>query len=174
MSISRWRDKKAVVHIHSEVLLRHQKEYIWICSNEVDETGAYYIEWVSQKEKHQYSILIHIYMEFRKMVTNILYARQQKRHRCIEQSFGHCWRGRGWDDLGEWHWKMYNIIYEMNCLSKFNAWYRMPGASALGWPRGMVLGGRWEGGSVWGTRIYPWQIHVNVWQNQYNTVKKFI
>ena len=33
---------------------------------------------VSQKEKHQYSI--RIYMEFRKMVTKTLYARQQKRH----------------------------------------------------------------------------------------------
>ena len=43
---------------------------------------------VSQKEKHQYSILMHIYMEFRKMVTITLCARQQKRHRCIEQSFG--------------------------------------------------------------------------------------
>ena len=32
-----------------------------------------------------------------------LYARQQKGHRCIEQSFGLCGRGRGWDDLGEWH-----------------------------------------------------------------------
>ena len=42
---------------------------------------------VSQKEKHVYSILI-IYMEFRKMVTITLYARQQKRHRCIEQSLG--------------------------------------------------------------------------------------
>ena len=33
------------------------------------------------------------------MVTITLYARQQKRHRCIEQSFGLCGRGRGWDDL---------------------------------------------------------------------------
>ena len=41
-------------------------------------------------------------MEFRKMVTITLYARQQKRHRCIEQSFGLCRRGRWWDDLGEW------------------------------------------------------------------------
>ena len=39
---------------------------------------------VSQKEKHQYSILTHIYMEFRNTVTITLYARQQKRHRCIE------------------------------------------------------------------------------------------
>ena len=32
---------------------------------------------VSQKEKHQYSILTHIYTEFRKMVTITLYTRQQ-------------------------------------------------------------------------------------------------
>ena len=57
---------------------------------------------VSQKAKHQYSVLTHI-MEFRKMVTITLYAREQKRHRCIEQSFGLCGRGRGWDALGEWH-----------------------------------------------------------------------
>ena len=56
---------------------------------------------VSQKEKHQYSILKHIYMEFRKMVTMTLYARQQKRHRCKEQIFGLCGRRRGWDDLRE-------------------------------------------------------------------------
>ena len=31
----------------------------------------------------------------RKMVTATLYARQQKRHRCIEQSFGLCGRGSG-------------------------------------------------------------------------------
>ena len=29
------------------------------------------------------------------MVTISLYARQQKRHRCLEQSFGLCGRGRG-------------------------------------------------------------------------------
>ena len=35
---------------------------------------------------------------------------------------------------------------------------------------------RWYGegdgrGSGWGTRVYPWWIHVDVWQNQYNIVK---
>ena len=29
----------------------------------------------------------------------------------------------------------------------------------------------WEGGSGWGTHVHPWQIHVDVWQNQYNIVK---
>ena len=37
-------------------------------------------------------------------ISKTLYTRQQKRHWCIEQSFGLCGRGRGWDDLGEWHW----------------------------------------------------------------------
>ena len=60
-------------------------------------------------------------MKFRKMVMITLYVRQQKRHRCIEQSFGLCERGRGWDDLGEWHLNMYNIIYEMNRQSRFDA-----------------------------------------------------
>ena len=105
------------------------------------------------------------------MVTITLYARQQKSHRCIEQSFGLCGRGWGWDDLGEWHWNMYTIICEMNCQSRFDAWYRMLEAGALGWPRGMVWGGSWEGGSRWGTCVHPWWIHVNVWQNQYNIVK---
>ena len=48
---------------------------------------------VSQKEKHQYSILTYIYMEFRKMVTVTMSVRQQRKHRCIEQSFGLCGKG---------------------------------------------------------------------------------
>ena len=55
---------------------------------------------VSQKEKHQYSIL-RIYMEFRKMITMTLHVRQKKRHRCKEQIFGLCGRKRGWEDLRE-------------------------------------------------------------------------
>ena len=43
---------------------------------------------VSQKEKHQYRILMHIYMAFIKMVTMTLYSRQQKRHIDKEQTFG--------------------------------------------------------------------------------------
>ena len=37
-------------------------------------------------------------------------------------------------------------------------------AGALGRPKGMGWGGRWEGGSGWGTHVNPWLIHVNVWQ----------
>ena len=46
----------------------------------------------SQKDKHQYSILTHIYMEFRKMVMMTLHVRHQERHRCKKQTLGLCGR----------------------------------------------------------------------------------
>ena len=100
-----------------------------------------------------------------------LYTRQQKRHRCIEQSSGLCGRGQRWDDFGEWHWNMYIIICGMKLQSRFDAWYRMLRARTLGGPREMIWGGRWEGGAGWGTRVHPSWFHVDVWQNQYNIVK---
>ena len=66
---------------------------------------------------------------------------------------------------------MYNIIYELSRQSRFDARYWMLGAGALGRPRGMVRGGRREEGSGRGTRVYLWQIHVDIWQKQYNIVK---
>ena len=43
---------------------------------------------------------------------------------------------------------------------------------AWGWYTGMTQrGGRREEGSGWGTRVYLWWIHVDIWQNQYNIVK---
>ena len=44
------------------------------------------------------------------MVTLTLYAKQKKRHRCTEQTFGLCGRRQGWDVLREQHQNMY-IIY---------------------------------------------------------------
>ena len=38
------------------------------------------------------------------------------------------------------------------------------GPGALGRPRGIGWRGRQEGGSGWGIHVYPWLIHVNVWQ----------
>ena len=64
-----------------------------------------------------------------------------------------------------------NIIYETSHQSRFDARYWMLGAGALGWPRGMVWGGRREEGSGWGTRVNLWWIHFDIWQNQYNIVK---
>ena len=45
------------------------------------------------------------------------------------------------------------------------AWYWMLGAGALGGPRGMEWGGRREEGSGWGTHVYLWRIHFDIWQD---------
>ena len=38
------------------------------------------------------------------------------------------------------------------------------GPGVLRRPRGIGWRGRWEGGLWWGLHVYPWLIHVNVWQ----------
>ena len=60
-------------------------------------------------------------------------------------------------------------MYETSRQSRFDARYWMLGAGALGRPRGMVWGGRTEEGSGWGTHVYLWWIHFDIWQN--NIVK---
>ena len=59
----------------------------------------------------------------------------------------------------------------MSRQSRFDARYWMLGAGALGRPRGRVWGGRRKEGSGWGTHVYLWWIHFDIWQNQYNIVK---
>ena len=51
MSIDRWVDKEVVVRIHNGILFSYKKECIWVSSNEVDETGAYYTEWSKLERK---------------------------------------------------------------------------------------------------------------------------
>ena len=60
-------------------------------------------------------------MEFRKMVMVTLYAKQKKRHRFIEQSFGHCGRRRGWDVSREQHGNMYIIKGETDHQPRLDA-----------------------------------------------------
>ena len=125
------------VHISSSGITRSYGRSIFsFLRNEVDETRAYYTEWNKSERKTPI-----IYMEFRKMVMMTLYVRQQKRHRCKEQTSGLCGRRRGWDDLREYHWNMYMAICETDRQSKFDAWNRALKAGALGQPWGMG----WEG-----------------------------
>ena len=98
--------------------------------------------------------IIHISMPFSQIIPPSSSPRVQKTVLYISVSFA-----------------VYNIIYEMSHQSRFNARYWMLRAGALGWPRGMVWGGRREEVSGWGTHVYLWHIHFDIWQNQYNIVK---
>ena len=95
-------------------------------------------------------------MEFRKTVMITLYEREQKRHRCIEQSFGLWEGGMIWENSIE------------TCILSYVKQITTPGSmhesvlrvGALGWPWGIGCRGRWEGSSGWGTYVNPWLIHV--------------
>ena len=58
----------------------------------------------------------------------------------------------------------HGLLVNQKSNKKLYARYWMLGASALGRPRGMVWGGRREEGSGWGTHVYLWQIHFDIWQ----------
>ena len=110
-------------------------------------------------------------MELRKMVTMTLYARQQKRHRCKEQTFGLCGRRRGWDDLRdsiETYILTYvkqitspGLMHEAGC-SELVHWGDCKGWDGKEGGRGLQDGEH---------NVHPWLIHVNVRQNHYNIVK---
>ena len=69
-------------------------------------------------------------------------------------------------DLNSWLSKGLSRVFFYTAIqSRFDARYWMLGASALGRPRGMVWGGRREVGSGWGTHVYLWWIHFDIWQN---------
>ena len=66
---------------------------------------------------------------------------------------------------------MYTTICETDDQST-NVLNRVLKAGALGRPRGMGWGGRWEGVLGWvGGDTQLWLIHVNVWKNHHNIVK---
>ena len=78
-------------------------------------------------------------MEFRKIVTITLYAKQKKRHRCTEQSFGLCGRRRGWDVLREQHENKYTIKGETDHQPRLDAWDSFSGLAHWEDPEG------WDG-----------------------------
>ena len=100
----------------------------------------------------------------------ILYARQQKRRRYKEQTFGLWERRVGWDDLREEHWNMCITICKTDNQCKVTAWSRALKAGTLGQPRGVS----WEGGSGWGDMCHSWVIHVDIWQKPPQCCKDII
>ena len=92
------------------------------------------------------------------MVMITLYAKQKKRHRCTEQTFG------------LWEKSRVGCFERTACILSRVKQITSPGwmhetsarACALGRPRGIGWRGRWEGGSGLGIRVTPWLIHVNV------------
>ena len=161
MSISRWMDKEGVVHIHNGILLSCKKECIGVNSNEVDKTGTYYTEQIKSERGRQ---ILYINTYIRNLERRYQQSYMQRRHKCKEQTFELSGRRQGWNDLREKHWNMYITICKIDDQCKFNAWSRAPKADVLEQPRRIGWRRRWEGAQDGGTRVYMWQIHVDIWQ----------
>ena len=130
--------------------------------------------WLYMAKCHHFIITIknHVYMEFRKTILMIIHAGHRRRHRCKEETFGFSGRRRGWDDLREQHWNMYITTCKTDEQCKFNAWSRAPKVGSLGQPRGIVSGGKWEGGSGCGGHVYTCGRFMLMYgQNHHNIVK---
>ena len=82
------------------------------------------------------------------MVMITLYAKQKKRHRCTEQTFGLCGKRRGWDAWREQHRNMYIISSRVKQITS-PGW--MHETSARGWCTGKTQRdeiGREAGGGI--------------------------
>ena len=118
---------------------------------------------ISQKEKHQYSILTHIH-GLQKNGSNDPICKTVKRHRCKEQNFGLCKRGEGgmiWENSNETYILPY-VSKKTSASSMHEAGHTKP----VLWDNPERWGG--EGGGKRfqdrGTHVHTWLIHVNVWQ----------
>ena len=118
---------------------------------------------ISQKDKHEYSILIHIYGILNDGNNNPIW-RTENETQMYRTEFWTLWE------------KARVACSERTALKHvyYQVWNRSPAqvgcmrqvlrAGALGRPRGIWWGGRWEGESGWGTHVNPRLIHVNVRQ----------
>ena len=110
-------------------------------------------------------------MEIRKMVMITLYAKQKKRHRCTEQTFGLCGRRQGWDVSREQHRNMY-IIYGETSPAQVGCMRQVLQPGALGRPRGSGWRGIWGGGIGMGNTCKSMAGFMSMYgKSHYNIVK---
>ena len=102
----------------------------------------------------------------------ILYTKQQKSHRCKEQTFGLCGRRWGWDDLKEEHWNLHITICKIDKKYKFDEWSKALKAGALELLRGMRWGRRWKGFQVGGHMCTTGWFMSMYGNNHHNSAKK--
>ena len=122
---------------------------------------------VSQKEKHQYSILIYIYGIQNDGNNDSIWeiAKETDEKNRLLDSVGEGEGGVIWENS----FKICIVLYVKE--SKFYAWNRALKAATLVQPREVGWGASWEKGLGWGTHVHPYWFMSMYGKNRHNFVK---
>ena len=143
MSIHRWMDKEAVVHIYNGTLLSHKKECIWVSSNKVHKRRAYYIEW-SKSERGKEMFYINAYMWNLAGWYWWTYLQSSSGDADMENRLWTQWGKEKGDEWGEQHRNIHTTICKTESQWEFAVWHRELRPGALWQPRGLGWGGKRE------------------------------
>ena len=118
---------------------------------------------VSQKDKDQCSIVMHIYGISKDGSDNSI-CKTEKETQMYRTDFWTLWEKARLGCFERTSLKhAYSQVWNRS-PAQAGCMRQMLGPGALGRPRGIGWRGRWERGSGWGIHVNPWLIHVNVWQ----------
>ena len=118
---------------------------------------------VSQKDKHQHSILMHIYGILKDGNDNPI-CKTEKETQMYRTDFWTLWEKA---KVGCFKRTALKHVYYLGwnrSPAQVGCMRQVPRPGALGRPRGIGWRGRWEWGLGGGIHVYPRLIHVNVWQ----------
>ena len=108
MSIHRWIDKEAAVHIYNGILLSHTKEWIWVSCSEMDELRACYTGWSKSNREKQ---ITYTNINDAKAETPVLWPPHVKSWLIAKDSdAGRDWgqeeKGTTEDEMAGWHHRL--------------------------------------------------------------------
>ena len=169
MPIDRWMNKEVVVHIHNGILLNHKKECIWVSSNKIDESRAYYTEW-SKSERERWILYSNIYTESRKIILKN-YFQGNNGEADIDNRLMDM--GRGEETVRCMERVTWKLTFPyVKQIANGNLLYGSGNSTgALYQPREVGWGGRFK---TEGICVYLWLIHVEVWQKTAKLCKAVI
>ena len=128
MILSRWMDKKNMVHIYSGILLGHKRNtFDSVAVKQMNLEPLFQSE-VSQKEKNKYHVLTHVYG---------IQENSTDEPRREGTACGHSRGRRGWDKLRKQHWHTYTITCKTESgkllyNTRRPAWYSVI-SQGVGW-----------------------------------------
>ena len=174
MSINRWMDKEAVVHIYNGILLSHKKEHIWVSSKEVDEPRPYYKEW-SKSEREIKLLHTDTYIWNLKRWYWWIYYQDSNGEIDIENRPMNIKGGEEEEGAiyGESNMETYITICKINSQWEFAVWLRELKQELCDKKGGMwrEMGGRFGREGTW---VHLWLILVDVWQKTMKFSKTII